>query len=837
MEASNRIAIHNGLLGAGLLGLAVFAWLPDSYFRMVSWPWVLLWQIAFLLLIGGCLWQLRCFEQPFYRLGFGFDWLIVLLLLCLAISSALSSFPVLALQNSLLVSCYVILLYGLRNSRLGPWQLCQALVWVGAISAIISLVLWRPTLDMWLSDNFYDAIRNRFPLGHHNFTGGYFVLVLPIAVGITWLYSGWRRWVYGLLSLVIAVALYASGSRGAWLGAVVLMALTLGILVVRSRGKARLGAILLSSLVLCAVLGVLATNPRMRALLPKWNTSDTISPGVVVDGPVRDRFFMGQAALNVVKDQPLGLGPGNLGRVYERYRPIAAGTGLTQVQQLHNTPLQVVAELGLGGALVYLGTIGCLVRLVFHLQALSLLKERQLSLVVALGFVGYGVSSLSDYQLENIPIAVMLSVLLVSLTQLGGSLKSFVITQTARRWESLLILAIAAIILQFWLRLDLAFWMTDQGLTSIKRGELSRAADKFYVAAKLAPWDPTPGALGAQQLSELAQTAIGENQTILREEAINLYQQALDAAPNDIWFNQNLAVLAWQLGDAATAHRALVKVVQLSPRSQNHSYYLLGLTYQMMGKTDAAIESLALECLINPKVLAFESWQQELAPVRDAVFARVLQHYQTILSALTPNHSLYAGLDEAITALNWWSDSSLQQQSSDDSRLLLKAILVMEKMPDQAISWLNRCIADVPADASGCRLLKAWLQPQYLSDYLKISDLELPEQDSLRSHIMTHRDLKSWLQSTSIPIEHNLRVALALLYRNYYAQNISSILVPENLRQFSLPTSLNLFTLSWPREFLPLDHLIEKVRTETLDIPHPTQNNFELTSPVEFNAP
>ncbi len=172
MGVSSRLTVYDSLLGLSLLGLAVFAWLPDSYFRMVSWPWILVWQGAFLLVVGACIGQLRRFEQPFYRLGFGFDWLMVGLMGCLIISSVTSSVPLLALQHSLLVGCYGILLYGLRNSRLSPLQLCQGLVWVGAIAAIISLGLWRPTPDMWLSDNFYDALRNRFPRGHHNFTGG-----------------------------------------------------------------------------------------------------------------------------------------------------------------------------------------------------------------------------------------------------------------------------------------------------------------------------------------------------------------------------------------------------------------------------------------------------------------------------------------------------------------------------------------------------------------------------------------------------------------------------------------------------------------------------------------
>lgn len=830
MGVSKSLTIYDGLWGLSLLGFAVFAWLPDSYFRMVGWPWTLVWQGAFLCAVSACIWQLRRFHQPFYRLGFGFDWLILGLLGCLFISGIATDFPLLALQNSLLVICYGFLLYGLRNSRLSPLWLCRGIVWVGVISAIISLALWQPAPDMWLSDNFYDALRNHSPLGHHNFTGGYFLLILPVAVGMAWLHSRWWRWGYGVMGLLIAVALYASGSRGAWLGGIVVMLLALGGCIVCSRGKTRILGGLLAVLALCLAMGVLASNPRIRSLV-SVSTPESTRPAIVADGPTRDRFFMAQAALNVLSHQPWGVGAGNLGRVYEPYRPVAAGTGLSQVQQLHNTPLQIAVELGLPGVVLYLGTWICLVRLVWQLQCLALPKERQLGLIVIMGFMGYGVSSLSDYQLENIPISVTLTVLLVSLLKLGGAQTSFSLTQAVRRWGSFLLFATTVLVIQFWLRSDLALWMTHQGLDLIRQGELSQADDKFYTASILAPWEPTPAALGAQQLSTLAQTANDENQRLLREEAMDLYRQILQIAPNDLWFNQNLAVVAWQLGDMATAQSAITKVVQLSPRSRNYSYYLLGLIYQASGNTNAAIEAFALECLINPHVLALENWQQELAVIKDAVFRKVLQHYQTILTSLEPNHSLKQPLADHIALLNWWFDVDHNVTFTEDSRLLLKILLTMEKAPDQAVQLLEQCIADVPNDESGCRLLKAWLQPQYLPDYLKTIGLGPEEQESLRSHITHYRRLQAWLRSTTQPISDNQRVAVWLLYRSYYAQNITSILIPDNLRQFSLLTSLNLFSLVWPREFPPLDNLVETLRSEALGLPHPTRNNFKLTAP------
>ena len=148
MGTSHHFTKYDAWLVLGLLGLATFAWLPDSFFRMMSWPWILVWQTAFLGILAGCFWRLRQFKRPFYRLGFGFDWLAIGLLVCLSVSTLSASFPLLALQNGLVVGCYVLLIYGLRNSQLKPLQLCQGVVWVSAIAAIVSLALWRPTPDM-----------------------------------------------------------------------------------------------------------------------------------------------------------------------------------------------------------------------------------------------------------------------------------------------------------------------------------------------------------------------------------------------------------------------------------------------------------------------------------------------------------------------------------------------------------------------------------------------------------------------------------------------------------------------------------------------------------------
>ncbi len=129
---------------------------------------------------------------------------------------------------------------------------------------------------------------------------------------------------------------------------------------------------------------------------------------------------MVETALNVLKKHPvLGIGPGNLSRVSTIYRPIEAGTGLNIVQQLHNTPAQIAAELGLFGIGIYIALLVVLLRLGFLLaRSISDQRDHILLYGILASWLGYSVSSLTDYQLENIGITTTLlitTVLLISL--------------------------------------------------------------------------------------------------------------------------------------------------------------------------------------------------------------------------------------------------------------------------------------------------------------------------------------------------------------------------------------------------------------------------------------
>jgi len=127
---------------AALLG---FSWLPQSYYRMVSWPWLALWQLGFAAAMLALLVMLRQFRVPFQRLGYGLDWAVGAITVTLALATGLAAFPGVAAWNVALALSYGVLLYGgcnwLRQSQLSVQRLGIGIVTAGAISALIAFAV------------------------------------------------------------------------------------------------------------------------------------------------------------------------------------------------------------------------------------------------------------------------------------------------------------------------------------------------------------------------------------------------------------------------------------------------------------------------------------------------------------------------------------------------------------------------------------------------------------------------------------------------------------------------------------------------------------------------
>jgi putative inorganic carbon (HCO3(-)) transporter len=351
-----------GILMLGMGGLGLFAWIPLSYYRMVMWPLILLWQAGFALILGWLIWRLRQFERPFRPLGYGWDGVMVATVLGLGLSAWGAPFKAIALWQLAWVLAYGLLLYGLRNGLGTGWltatNLWRAVAMAAGVSAAISLSFWRPTLGMWAAGNFAAAIRNAQPLGHHNFVGGYFALTLPLVVSLAVAERQWRRWLAAIAAVLVLMALYVSGSRGAALGFVAWV----GVSVISRFWRQPTGRYQrwVGVGILGLAIAALVSNPRVRTLLQGlMGGGDSLLQIAGGDGPLVDRIFMAQAGFNLFQAHPLlGGGLGNISRLFNLYRPLEMGAGLDHVQQLHNTPIHLLGELGLVGIGLYLAWLG-----------------------------------------------------------------------------------------------------------------------------------------------------------------------------------------------------------------------------------------------------------------------------------------------------------------------------------------------------------------------------------------------------------------------------------------------------------------------------------------------
>lgn len=835
----SRFQIFQSLDLIGLVIFAIFTWLPDSYYKMVGWPWIVVWQIGFFAISITVLCQLRKFDQPFVGLGYRLDWALGSLVCLLLLSSLFAAFREVALWNLLLAILYAVALYGIRNrlanKTLSLNFLWQGLVVVGLIASIIALSLWRPTLDMWVSDSFEGAIRNRFPLGHHNFSGGYFVLVLPLMVTYGFAHKGWRRWLGFLAVALCAAALYSSGSRGAWLGAIVSILVSFVIAFFKGPPSKRRSITLIGLITILLGGFLLLSNPRIRNAVKFRSDPDNTSQPIQVvlaDSPTKDRWFMAKAGVNVVKAYPiLGTGPGNLARLYNRFRPIETGTGLELAQQLHNTPLQLLAELGIVGFIA----ISCFtyywICLWVRLIHVPLSKQyRWLHVGIGASSLAYSVASLTDYQLENIGIA---STLLISMAILIGLADKYVstscsyslsaISQQYRRLLSLVVLIVLGLCLHSWISTDIANALSHSALEKSNQSNIVDADFQWAKAASITPWDPTPSALAAEQLVRVLnrdQHSPADHEAITLQ-AIEYYKMALQASPNDSWFNNNLAVLNLDY-HPQTAELFARKTVQLTPRNQNYTYYTLGLAYLSQFKEAEAISSFVLQAISDPMFLTMTLWEEEpFRQLKAIVIEQTLNYYARILDELTPENRFYNLLYERVVLMRWLYDSKMTESDLNRLRPIVQAVLKAEVAPEQALQILDAQLTQKPQDEAS-RLLKAWINPEeYIGEFLKISHLSDAEKQVVQDHIINSRSLREWLTSITQPKSAHERYALALAYRNVYANGVRAMLQPEGLESVLLIELLNLFP-NLPRELPVLDRQMEMIRVEFLNLPHPT---------------
>jgi uncharacterized protein involved in response to NO len=659
-----------GLLGYGIYGLLTL--LPDSGTLMLSWPWVVVWQIMLLL---PWLWLVKHWwrSQSVIALGLGLDYGMGLAILALIGSSVFSPFPQQAIWYSWAALSAIAACYTIKTWCLDPkkrTRLLTAQAGLGGILVILSLCLWItqtfiPELQrlsllrlngLDLPYNFSTLeLRNWAPFGHQNYVAGYLTLCLPLLIGE---YFIAKQKIYRLGWLLCSglgfFTLYTTSSRGGWLGLGVELSLSLSILFLHRKIPLKLKLIPSISIVLALGLALIANN-RLRSLLFSNPLKSGGDPYRLITNSMG--WFMG-------KDHPLlGAGPGSVPLLFQKYRPHWAGLEAEWHYQLHSTPAQIWAELGGWGILLYVVGIIWLTYWGIRLWRSPHLigTERIRCGSIFCGLIGYSIVCLTDYQLNIVAISGTLIIYIVYLCSL---IQETVLRTQPQAWESprikFLGLSTIGLLLatNLWLAPILRGWqLSNYGFEALQNNQIGLFTETLERSHQLVPWEPY----------YLYQLGINTGKAGLNIQDKQLKKQLLDQSQS--YFEKSVQVspyleygwtnLGWHLmkTEPSKAVQAFSQASELFP-GRILAFHELGLSLLEARQPQIALNSFALEIIRNPLWMTSPVWRsQPLALFYPEVIKQVENFYLDLLET-TKDPNLNTAVHRTLGGLYWWQGNN-----------------------------------------------------------------------------------------------------------------------------------------------------------------------------------
>ncbi|MDG2990967.1 O-antigen ligase family protein [Candidatus Synechococcus calcipolaris G9] len=687
---SDRAAKQEGQLLAlfTALGYGLFTLLPDSHSLMVAWPWVFIWQVTLILPI---LWFLQnlAYQRRIQLLGNGFDGVILLLLLGLGISGTFSEFPNQARWFGWAAVGGCAALYALNAWLRKRDRQQQLLQWLGYFTIVF--IIW--SLFLWLKDTIFPEylriqelstqgfniglnhqnleFRNWAPMGHQNYVAGFLLLSLPLLGALAWQGGNgdrwWRtRWFWlGGLGLGF-VDLYSTNSRGGWLGLITILVIITPTIWQQWRQRSPWGQhwffhpwIMGTGITLVMALFLFFTNSRLRRSL--------LALGKGYEGTeLAYRWITSEAGWLMGWDHPLtGHGLGTVPLVYQRYRPVWAGREAELVFQLHNTPMQIWAELGLWGVASLLLLVGLLFYWLFQRHRwLDSLDGGDRPWVLALyaAFGGYAVLSVTDYQLDNISISGILIFELALLTTfIRTGLGQSPPPRTRFRYALTTVgigLGIVLAIVLWLIPIQRAWQLSSQGFLALleETPNWEQFTKKLTAAQELAPWEPYyPFQLGWNLGNRgLRGTETDrENQQSLMTQAIAEFNQGNRISPDQEFGHSNVAWLYLRTEPQGALY-PFGRASQLVPAKRGN-FLGLGLTLLYLNQESLGTEALTLEALRDPSFITSPLWRDPLlTPLYPRVLEALSDRYQALQTEfpVTNTTGRYARQVDAV--LLWW---------------------------------------------------------------------------------------------------------------------------------------------------------------------------------------
>ncbi|MGF1459625.1 MAG: O-antigen ligase family protein [Leptolyngbyaceae cyanobacterium] len=821
------------LLISGLYVLFTFV----SSTQNIIWPWVVLWQAVLILPMVWLLWQLWHKRLSRFRLGQGFDWLAGLVLLGVALSTAIAPFAQPAIWYSIGALSGLALLYSLVG-WLTPARAHWLLVNQGYLAIafiLVSLVRWgwqiyRPEMQRLAALRAYglavefDAsalgLRNWYPLGHQNYVAGYLLLMGPLLVGLAISDKTWRRWLWVIGLGLALIDLYTTNSRGATLGFLALLIPAILSILILSRWPRRLW--LPVSSVSLALAGIFVlTNVRLRESIA------AISRGSFAGGGVVYRAITNVIGWHMGQQRPwAGEGLGSVLVVFQKYRPHWAGQEAELHYQLHSTPAQLWGELGLWG--VGLPLAGAALLLLALGRRSSAPDQERLpsslrwSLVAA--FWGYGVFGLTDYQLDVIPIS---GVLLIFTAILLADLRSPapLPTETSPpRWQKGSVLAGVGLVvaLVIWLvPLHRAWAVSAQGFVELSKNNLPGFVTELQRASNLSAGDAYYPFMLGWVLGDLSyQVENPEIATALKADAIPWLQRGNRVSPYQEFGHSNLAWLELPENPPA-AIAEFAQSATLVPAKQG-VFFGLGYSLYLEGQRELAVEAIALEILRNPLVITHRALNEGvLSDLLPAIRDRVDSLVDELLAA--PDATRTTGLLRQIRGtLHWWTDDLASAAADWAVSQEPTSLAVLATAQNEPVA-----LEDLP-DSPGKFALQAWRSPEqrrqwletawlaYEEDLPQLALAEAPAQQiSALVNTMNAADsFDQWLKATAPYIRlRNERLGFGVLMRHDDGPSPTDYYLRlENLAM----TRFFEVMLPSPPYFAPLDRQLQPYREALL---------------------
>jgi tetratricopeptide (TPR) repeat protein len=646
-------------LSLGALYL-LFLWLDFSYMNMTRWPWAPILSGGLLVAAGWGIWQLRRLSKPFRGLGNGLDWAALVWVIALVASTIFSHVPHRSHWYLTMALSYIAALYALSNWLDTKKKIESLTVFLVGSSLFFSCnSSFQYIFKKWLPNQGKNIdpglMLNTFPLGHQNFVAGFLVLTLPVAVGVAFYYTDWRRWLGIATTLMGLIVLVSTGSRGGFLGlgAALVLSIMFALLIDWSWKKAKLGAGAL--FILLSLVGILiSSNGNFRYRLGAIFTGQDLN--------ILSRNWAWGVGLKEWQANPwFGVGIGANPYTFKQYATSQYPWSRMLFQQLHNSCIQVLAELGSLGGLAILTTVALIAWLTWKLYHAGRLTVLPISIFC--GFAGYGVLSLTDYQLEVPAIAitlVLLAALLVSLSQDLPKVSSW--PTNIRKGGTLVGFSLVAIATAFLVPVHRALFESEKGFEAYHQKNIPIFYNQLVKANYFNPSDP----YYPLQLSlAMQEQGLFSQEPRSQEEYYRRGAYWAEIAAQKISINYTYENAGWafvHLQKYKIAEKFFKKNLAVDPVARGSTY--LGLSaslLQQASKKEEGIEALAKYLFINPDFFRDKAWDgqnslsKHFLPATEkliAIYDKMLANYPEDIDLLYNKAMVYYVRKDYVKALS-----------------------------------------------------------------------------------------------------------------------------------------------------------------------------------------